>query len=213
MNQDHAFGEIVSSKTRLREIIKAPDTLVLDKVIDRMDIHVRTFIAHCPYVVISTADADGRCDASPRGGEPGFIKIIDERRFLIPESIGNRRADSISNILDNPFVGMLFLIPGYEETLRVNGRATITEDRGLLSECSVNGRTPDIGIGVTIDDCYLHCAKASIRSSLWNPMGWPDLAEFPPAAEILCDHTGARHGNGSIDHMRHVLHESYTQRL
>jgi uncharacterized protein len=207
------FGTIVTDELRLRELVPTPDTLALDKVIYTLDDHVRRFIANCPYAILSTADSRGDCDASPRGGEPGFIKVIDETRILIPESTGNRRGDSFRNIIENPSIGMLFLIPGYEETLRINGRAAVTEDREFLARYVSVDKPPTLGIGVTVQECYLHCAKASLRASLWNPMGWPDLSEFPAAAEIFRDHSKARQGDGSVEHMERLLHESYTKRL
>jgi uncharacterized protein len=210
---DSKFGRTVTSEERLREIIPQPDKLVLDKVIDHIDDNVRRFIESCPYVILSTANNMGVCDSSPRGGQPGFIRVLDDHRLLLPESTGNRRADSISNILRNPSVGMLFLIPGYEETLRINGHAVVTEDPEMLSLFAWSEKPPVIAIGITIAECYLHCGKAALRASLWNPMGWPDVMKLPSAAEILRDHTQASHGDGSAEHMERILHESYTKRL
>lgn len=213
METDQPFGRLVQNPARLREIIPDPSPLVLRKVIDHIDVHVRKMLELTPYVVIATADQKGRCDSSPRGGEPGFIRILDERHFLIPEVTGNRRADSISNLLENSRIGLLVLVPGLDETLRINGTAFVTEDEDLLRPCAHANKIPLLGIGVRIDEVYLHCAKAALRSTLWNPLGWPNPTALPDPAEILRDHTGGNEGDGSIEHMQEILRESYTTRL
>lgn len=210
---DHPFGKTVQSLARLRERVPAPAPLVLKKVIHRLDAHTRRLIAACPYAVLATAGADGRCDSSPRGGQAGFIQVIDDKHLVLPEVTGNRRADSLANLLDNPHVGLLLLIPGYRETLRINGRALISEDPALLARCARQGKAPALAIGIVIDECYVHCAKAAIRAALWQPEHWPDPATLPSAAQMLRDHTGGSEGDGSVRHMDQVLAESYSKRL
>jgi PPOX class probable FMN-dependent enzyme len=209
------FVKNIQTLEQLRERIPAPSSLVLNKVVPDIDDHVRAFIERSPYVMISTADSQGACDASPRGGEPGFVKVLDKHRLAWSESTGNRRADSLSNLLENDTIGLLFLLPGYDEVLRVNGTAVITTESALLKELAPRNQPPGVGVavGVTVNECYLHCAKAALRSSLWNPLGWPDLSDMPSAAEILRDHTGATEGDGSIEDMQRMLDESYTKRL
>ena len=186
-----AFGELVRSEDELREVVPPPagDSPPVRKQIDHLDEHCRDFIARSPFFLLATANAAGDCDASPRGGPPGFVTVLGERRLVVPEYPGNRRADSHRNLLDNPRAAMLFAIPGLRETLRVAGRACITRDEALLADLGVNGRTPKLGIGLEVEEAFIHCAKAFIRSSLWQPETWPQ--ELPSASAILRDHIDA----------------------
>jgi uncharacterized protein len=186
-----AFGELVKSEDELREVVPPPagDSPPVRKQIDHLDEHCRDFIARSPFFLLATANAAGDCDASPRGGPPGFVTVLDERRLVVPEYPGNRRADSHRNLLENPRAAMLFAIPGLRETLRVAGRACITRDEALLADLGVNGRTPKLGIGLEVEEAFIHCAKAFIRSSLWQPETWPQ--ELPSASAILRDHIDA----------------------
>ncbi|WPB57250.1 MSMEG_1061 family FMN-dependent PPOX-type flavoprotein [Xylophilus sp. GOD-11R] len=216
MTTTHPFGRTVDTLARLREILPAPapDAISMIKVLDHMDVHVRRFIENSPYALVASASPEGFCDASPRGGDPGFIRVLDDRHLLIPEATGNRRADTLANLVANPYIGMLFLIPGYEETLRLNGRVFITEDPAVLAGSEmINGKPPALGIGIRVEECFLHCAKAAMRSSIWNPMGWPDLDVIPTAAEMFVAHTGSRIGDGSVKDVQMLLNDSYTNRL
>ena len=185
---DPGSGRLVTSEEELREIVPAPaeDAPSRRKQIDHLDAHCRDFIARSPFFVLGTSGADGSGDVSPRGGPPGFVRVLDDRRLLVPEYPGNRRADSHTNLLENPCATLIFMIPRLRETLRINGRARITRDETLLAELGERGRTPALGIGVEVEEVYVHCAKALIRSSLWQPESWPD--ELPSASEILRDH-------------------------
>jgi uncharacterized protein len=182
------FGDLIETEEQLREVVPAPaaDSAPVRKQIDRLDEHCRDFIARSPFFVLATAGANGDCDASPRGGPPGFVRVLDERRLVVPEYPGNRRADSHINLLENPRAAMLFAIPGLRETLRVAGQACITRDERLLVSLGVNGRTPKLGIGLEVEEAFIHCAKAFIRSNLWEPENWPQ--ELPSASAILRDH-------------------------
>jgi uncharacterized protein len=182
------FGDLIETEEQLREVVPAPaaDSAPVRKQIDRLDEHCRDFIARSPFFVLATAGASGDCDASPRGGPPGFVRVLDERRLVVPEYPGNRRADSHRNLLENPRAAMLFAIPGLRETLRVAGNACITRDERLLASLGVNGRTPKLGIGLEVEEAFIHCAKAFIRSNLWEPESWPQ--ELPSASAILRDH-------------------------
>ena len=131
------------------------------------------FIAHSPFLLIATADADGRCDVSPKGDAPGFVQVLDERRLAIPDRPGNKRLDGMQNLLTNPHVGLVFLVPGRDESLRVNGRAWITRDPEILRRSLARGKMPSLAIGVEVDQCFFHCGKALLRSRLWAYEGWP----------------------------------------
>ena len=208
---DPVFGRLVTSEEELRELVPAPpdDAPARRKQIDRLDGHCRDFIARSPFFVLGTAAADRRGDVSPRGGPPGFVRVLDERRLLIPEYPGNRRADSHTNLLENPRAALIFLIPGLRETLRINGTARITRDEELLAELGERGRTPALGIGFEVEEVYVHCAKALIRSSLWEPETWPD--ELPSASRILRDHMNVP--GVSTDDVAARLAESYEKTL
>jgi uncharacterized protein len=205
------FGELVTSEQELRDVVPAPrgGAPALRKQIDHLDEHCREFIARSPFLVLATAGADGTCDTSPRGGPPGFARVLDERRLLVPEYPGNRRADSHRNLLENPRASLIFVIPRLRETLRVAGRACITRDTGLLAELAVNGKPPALGIGVEVEEAFIHCAKAFIRSGLWQPETWPE--KVPSASLMLRDHIDIP--DLTLDAVEARLDESYEKTL
>jgi PPOX class probable FMN-dependent enzyme len=205
------FGELVQSEQELRELVPPPaeDSPPLRKQIDHLDEHCRDFIARSPFFLLATAGSAGDCDASPRGGPPGFVQVLDERRLIVPEYPGNRRADSHRNLLGNPRAAMLFAIPGLRETLRVAGSACITRDETLLAEMGVGGRTPKLGIGLEVEEAFIHCAKAFIRSNLWDPESWSD--ELPSASAILRDHIDMP--EVTVDQVAARLEEGYAKTL
>lgn len=180
---------LITSRERLREIVNAPDPngIVMRKQLPTLDEHCRAFIAKCPFLILSTANADGQCDASPRGDAAGFVQVLNDQILIIPDRPGNRRLDAMLNIVENPHAGLLFVIPGVEETLRVNGRAVITEDPNLLSRMAFKSKTPQLGIVVQVEEAYFHCARAFKRSRLWEPDGWIDRAELPSLGKIIAD--------------------------
>ncbi|MNH95161.1 Pyridoxamine 5'-phosphate oxidase [compost metagenome] len=143
----------------LRNVIGHPSKLTSNKVMYLLDNYSKEFIRKSPFIIIATSCQEGSCDASPRGDEAGFVHIIDDKHLFIPDRPGNKRMDSIQNILSNPHIGIIFIIPGMEETFRVNGKACISQDPEFLSQTAVNGKLPFMGIGVEIEECYLHCAK------------------------------------------------------
>jgi PPOX class probable FMN-dependent enzyme len=197
----------ITSLDQLRELYPPPRQRSILKELDHLDEHCGRFISLSPFVLISSADAAGNCDVSPKGGPPGFVALLDDHRLLIPDATGNRRLDGLQNMLENPRVGLLFLIPGMGETLRINGRVTLTRDPDLLADLRTGGRPAQLGLVVTIEQAYLHCAKALIRSKLWQADTWPQ--ELPSAAEILNDHIGL----GDLAASAEALQESYTNRL
>ncbi|MBW5446210.1 pyridoxamine 5'-phosphate oxidase family protein [Cohnella sp. CFH 77786] len=195
----------------IRDIIGYPSQLVNHKVIDHLDSHVRQFITLSPLLFISSSDECGSCDVSPRGDGPGFVHIVDEKRIVIPERPGNRRIDTLRNIMMNPKVGLIFVIPGLEETLRINGTAQIMKDANLLQRMEVNGKPPLLGIGVVVEECFVHCAKAFKRSRLWDQESWLDDKELPNVPRMIAAH--ARPLGVSEEEVSKALHESYSKRL
>jgi PPOX class probable FMN-dependent enzyme len=207
-----AFRDTISTESDLRQAIGGlPNPLALAKDIGRLDEHCRAYIAHSPFVLIATSGADGRCDVSPKGDAPGFVLVLDEQRLLIPDRPGNRRLDGMSNLLHNPPIGLIFLIPGMEETLRVNGTACIVRDAELLARCEMKGKVPTLGIGVEVQEAFIHCAKAFKRSGMWEPQRWPDLKDLPSAAQMLLDHTRAP--GVTVEQMKDRLEEGYRKYL
>ena len=181
------FSERVTSCEELAAIVGTPSPIAIRKELKALDEHMRRFIAHAPFVVMSTYAADGRCDASPRGDAPGFVHVVDDRTLLIPDRPGNRRVDSFRNIVETGRIGLLFLVPGVGETLRVNGRAAIIRDEAWLMPLSAQGKRPLLAVAVEVEECYLQCAKALLRSKLWEPHDRPALESLPCAAEMLSD--------------------------
>jgi PPOX class probable FMN-dependent enzyme len=174
----------------LRDLYPQPSPLAVAKQLDRLDPHARAFIARSPFLVMATADADGHCDASPRGDAPGFVAVIDDRTLLLPDRPGNNRVDSLGNLAGNPRVGLLFFVPGVLETLRVNGGAALTTDPDPLGALAAQGRAPRSALRVTVEEVYFHCGKALKRSALWDPAGHAAPGEIPSLGRILADQTG-----------------------
>ena len=174
----------IETEERLRELIGRPAILVCSKVTDRLNPLTRQYIERSPFLCVATSDATGTCDLSPRGDPAGFVSVIDDRTLLLPERPGNRIADTLRNVLENPHVGLLFLVPGVTETFRVNGRASLTTDPELLTPCAVEGTIPKLGILVDIDEAYTQCSKALLRSHLWDPERFLTQADMPTSGEI-----------------------------
>lgn len=199
----------VTTLEQLRELYPPPAARAVNKELAHLDHHCREFVALSPFMLIASANASGACDVSPKGGPPGFVRALDERRLLIPDATGNRRLDSLQNMLENPQVGLVFLIPGMGETLRVNGRVALTRDPQLLEGLETGGRAAALALVVTVEQAYLHCAKSILRSGLWRTERWPERAQLPSAAEILNDHIGI----GDVAASAAALVESYTERI
>ncbi|HEX6457286.1 MAG TPA: pyridoxamine 5'-phosphate oxidase family protein [Thermoleophilaceae bacterium] len=175
----------IASEAELRDIIGEPTELVQAKLADRLNDLTRQFIEHSPFVCVATARPDGGIDVSPRGDPPGFVRVLDHETVLLPERPGNRLADTLTNLLADPRIALLFLIPGVGDTFRVNGTAVITDDQELLAPCAVEGKVPKLGILVSVTEAYTQCAKALIRSDLWNPDKHIERSELPKQGEIL----------------------------
>ena len=205
------FRHVVRSMQELRDLGGEPSELARRKQISALDAHCRAFIAQSPFVLMATANAAGQCDVSPKGDAPGFVLVLDEHRLVIPDRPGNRRFDGMQNLLENPHVGLIFLIPGRGETLRVNGRALIVRDEELLERTAVNGKRPTLAVVVEVEECFLHCAKAFLRSKLWQPGEWPDESAVASMAQMLLDQT--RPAGATVEDVARNIEESYRTRL
>jgi uncharacterized protein len=177
-------SHIINSEAQLRALIGEPAELTCAKISNCLNTMTRLFIERSPFVCVATSNAQGHCDLSPRGDPAGFVRIVDDRTLLMPERPGNRLADSLRNMLANPHIGLLFIVPGVTDTLRVNGRATITTDAALLAACAVEGKQPLLGVLVDIDEAYTQCSKAFLRSHLWNPQRFVDPATMPTGGQV-----------------------------
>ena len=186
---------VIETVEELRSSYGEPSERAVRKALDRLDRHCRRFIALSPFVVLASAGADGRVDCSPRGDPAGFVAVLDDRTILLPDRRGNNRADSLTNVLENPHVGMLFMIPGVDETLRLNGRAKLTTDPARLEPLAVNGRVPRSGLVVEVEEVFLQCTKALVRSRLWADEARVDRkTALPSFGQMLADHIGESDG-------------------
>ena len=201
--------DTIENAGRLRETYGAPSDRSLKKQLSRLDKHCRDFIARSPFVVIASADTSGRCDASPKGDAPGFVRVMNDETLLIPDRLGNNRVDTLGNLVTRPGIGLIFFVPGINETLRVNGRARVTTDPALLDPLAVNGKVPRSGILVAAEEIYFHCGKALIRSDLWNPDKQIGRSDFPSLGRILADQIGGI----SVEESERYTAESYKTRL
>jgi hypothetical protein len=173
-------------QAQLREVLGGePAKLIREKVADRLNPLTRQFIERSPFVVVASGRPDGGLDVSPRGDPAGFVRILDERTLLLPDRPGNKLADTLTNLLEDDRIALLFLIPGVNDTFRVNGRARVVDDAELLAGSEVEGKVPQLGILVEVDEAYTQCPKAFLRSNLWNPERHIDRSELPSQGEIL----------------------------
>ena len=177
----------VKNYSELRDLYKPPAPRAAQKVLDHLDVHCRNFIALSPLCVLSSAGANGQPDASPRGDPPGFVQVLDEKTLLLPDRPGNNQVDSLQNIVQNPGVGLLFFVPGMNETLRVKGKAEIVRDEEVLEPMKMQRRKPLSGLRITVEEAFLHCGRALIRSRIWDPDVKIDRSEYPTYGEVLAD--------------------------
>jgi len=177
----------IDSTAALRALYGQPGERAVAKEQARLDEHTRAFIAHSPFLVLGTAGADGRCDVSPKGDAPGFVHVLDDQHLAIPDRLGNNRLDGLRNVVENPHVGLIFFIPGREDTLRVNGRATISREAALLDRLAVNGKPPQTVLVVEVEQAFMHCTRAFKRAGLWNHERWPDASSVPSMQRMIWD--------------------------
>jgi len=207
--QKHTFEQTISSEEELRETLGYPSQRAAEKVIDHIDEHCASLIAHSPFLAIASADGDGNMDISPKGDPEGFVKVLDEKTLVIPDRLGNRRGDTFSNILINPKVGLYFLAPGYRETLRVSGTAKIVRDATLLDSMAVNGKIPALALVISVEKAFFHCAKCIIRSGLWDHEKWPDVSDIPSLGKILIDHANLDETKETAEAVQQSIDEAY----
>jgi len=177
----------IDSTAALRALYGQPGERAVAKEQARLDEHTRAFIAHSPFLVLGTAGADGRCDVSPKGDAPGFVHVLDDQHLAIPDRLGNNRLDGLRNVVENPHVGLIFFIPGREDTLRVNGRATISREAALLERLAVNGKPPQTVLVVEVEQAFMHCTRAFKRAGLWDHERWPDASSVPSMQRMIWD--------------------------
>ena len=205
------LDDVISGPEELRDHVGPPLQRTLDKQLDHLDHHCADFLTRSPIAMLATSGADGRCDCSPRGGPAGFAHVLDRKRLALPDYQGNRRQDSHVNVMENPHVGLLFLIPGLGETLRINGRAELSRDPDLIARLATKGDPPHLALVVEAEEVYMHCAKACIRSEVWDPSTWLPPEELPSVTQIYRDH---RDTPGLTPEQVAVeLEESYRTRL
>ena len=180
---------LVPDEAALRALFPATHTLAALKSLPALDVHAREFIRRSPFLCIGTQNAAGKADVSPRGDPPGFVRVLDDQTLVIPDRPGNNRLDTQSNILANPGVGLLFMVPGFDDTLRVNGTASLTTDPQILAPLAVKDRVPTLAIVVSVTEVFLHCAKAFRRSRLWDPAVRQDRKEMPSLLKMILDQT------------------------
>ncbi len=201
--------DTIENPQQLRELYGEPSERAVKKELRRFDRHCRNFIALSPFLVIASSDPSGRCDASPKGDAPGFVQVIDDRTLAIPDRLGNNRTDTLANLLQRPGVGLIFFVPGINETLRVNGRARVTTDPDLLGAMAVNGKVPRSAILIDAEEIYFHCGKALIRSDLWNPDKRVPRGAWPSLGRIIAEQVGGM----DPDEAERQTAESYRTRL
>jgi PPOX class probable FMN-dependent enzyme len=204
------FEEVIISRERLRELNKHPSHFVRNKEIDHLDDICRRFIAASPFVVIASRGPDGRLDVSPKGDPAGFVKVLDDKTLAIPDRLGNNRLDTFENLLSCPDVGLIFIIPGNGDTLRVSGKGQIVRDSALQDSLAINGKPPNLAMVITVQEAFLHCPKCIIRSRLWKPDQWPDLSDVPTLAEAMIAHGSL---SESMTEIEAVIENSNTKRL
>ena len=205
-----SFDHIVTSEQELRDMLGLPRERSLLKERHTLDPHFRAFIAHSPFLLMATSGRDGTCDVSPKGDAPGFVLVLDDRRIVIPDRPGNKRFDGMRNLLENPGIGLIFLVPGSEETLRINGRARIVRDPEWLARLAAQGKTPQLAIAVEVEEAFLHCAKCVKRSGLWEPARWPDRSGMASPAQMFRDHARL---TMTVEELDQRLQEGYRKNL
>jgi PPOX class probable FMN-dependent enzyme len=209
-NLRHRFRDVVTSEEELWAIAGPPHQRAIDKVVRVIDDHSRRFIAHAPFMFVASVGAGGMVDVSPKGDPAGFARVLDERTLAIPDRLGNRRFDTFRNVLKNPDVGVIFVIPGITYTLRLSGKAIIVRDHELRESMTIKGKLPDHVMVIDVEHVFTHCPKCMIRSGLWQPAMWPDTSRLPTFAETLIAHAKLAE---SVDAVEAIIEEGNRERL
>ncbi|GLY94971.1 pyridoxamine 5'-phosphate oxidase-like FMN-binding protein [Actinoplanes sp. NBRC 103695] len=183
---------VIGTTAELREYVKTPLRLIADKGIDHIDAETRRFLELSPFFLVATASDDGTVDVSPRGDPAGSVLVLDDHTLAFADRKGNRRLDSLENLLRNPHIGLLFLVPGSGDTVRVNGRARIVAEAPYLPRMAVQNVTPHLAVEVHVEELFLHCSRAFVRSSLWNTETWPDRTDVPTAGKLARSQSGVK---------------------
>jgi PPOX class probable FMN-dependent enzyme len=204
------FREVVEDEADIRAVVGQPPERSVAKVIHTIDGHARRFIARSPFVFVASMGADGAVDVSPKGDPPGFVRVLDDRTLAVPDRPGNRRIDTFRNVLANPGVGLIFVIPGVTYTLRVGGDAIVVRDRELREALAVNRKPPDHVLVVGVRRVLSHCPKCMVRSGLWRPEAWPDTAGLPSFAEMLVAHGRLAE---TVEEMQAIVESGNRERL
>lgn len=206
------FAETITSRDALREVLAPPGESVTNKEVTELDDYCRDFIARSPFILVASSDGAGSIDISPKGDPAGFVQVLDDTTLAIPDRLGNHRADTFENVLKHPYVGVIFLVPGTKNTLRVRGRATIVRDIAIRDAMAIRGRVPELALAVDITTAYFHCAKCIIRSKLWSA----DQVEATAGADDrLLAETMVKHGNlpRTVEDMQRIITDDETKRL
>ena len=204
------FTDVITDENRLREIFGYPGEMNVKKVIPILDDHCKAFIARSPYLLFASADGDGNLDVSPKGDPPGFVQVLDDQTLAIPDRIGNKRLDTLTNLIENDRVGLIFLIPGKRETLRVSGRAMIVRDLWVREKMVFKNKAPKVAIVVKVQKAFMHCSKSMLRSKIWEPDHWPDSTEIASLARILIDHANIV---CDLDELEEAIEYTYANEL
>lgn len=210
MDLQSRFREVVTTEEHFRSVMGRPAALVTRKELNALDSHARAFIGRSPFLLIGTSGADGQIDMSPKGDPPGFVRVLDDKTLAIPDRLGNRRADTFVNLVVNDQIGLIFFVPGKQETLRVSGRAIIVRDTAVREPMAVGGRLPEFAVVVEVQQMFFHCAKCIIRSNLWKPESWPSLSGLPSLAETM---VSAGKLSQSVEEMQAIVDKDAATRL
>jgi PPOX class probable FMN-dependent enzyme len=205
---------VITDEESLRSLFHATHPLAAQKCLPALDKHAQEFIRRSPFICVGTQSAEGKADVSPRGDPVGFVKILDQNTLAIPDRPGNNRLDTLVNILANPSVGLLFIIPGFDDTLRVNGQASLVTDPDILETMRVEGRVPKLAILLRVREVFMHCAKAFRRSHLWEPDHFQNRSEMPSLAKIVLDQTtGAPSDEAEMRKLDDELEDDYKKTM
>jgi len=200
--------DFVRTKDELKSIIGMPLESQANKIIDHIDDHCKRWIERCPFIVMASASAEGAMDISPKGDPAGFVRVLDRHTLVIPDRPGNRRSDTFLNVLENPNVGIIFIVPRRGETLRVSGEARIVRDTSLLQTMAIQNKAPQLALLVRVNEAFFHCGKSMIRSRLWQPDAWPSIDGLPTYAQALADHA-----NEPEEAMQEIVTRNERERL